>query len=169
MLRALPTVLQTKKHKFLRDFSKAYTTQNPPSFLPSPKTLLCPQTQASTGPSVTTQVKSPIPARASVILLPQTLLFPPHWALPPFAVGPLLGTLTSFQRRSETHLEFRLPRRPPAGRPNSLFMPTSRKGDISNMWESTKRPKTDKLPEEKGDTEKRRHKLKPNKKNIQTS
>lgn len=53
-----------------------------------------------------------------------------------FGGGSRLRTTDVFQRRSETHLEFPLPRRPPAGRPNRLFIPTSRKGEVSDMWES---------------------------------
>lgn len=127
-LGAWPAVLGTEKHEFPTDSphlpAKAYTTRletHPASFLVQ-KHSSCPQTQGFIWTSVTTRVKSPIPAGPSVIVLPPNT--------------PVPTPLSAFQRRPDTHLEFPLPRRPPAGRPNSLFMPTSRKGDMSNRWES---------------------------------
>lgn len=118
---------------FLGIFPKAYTRHvrrpTPASSLVQ-KHSFAPQTQASAGTSVTTQVKSPIPARP----LGHGRAHPAGRSL--LCGGSPLGHTDVFQRRARTHLGFPLPRRPPAGRPNnSLFMPTSRKGEVSKRWE----------------------------------
>lgn len=136
-------------------------TQPPPESKPTP----LPLNPMCTSVTATGQESNPSPAlRGSVAWHTAT---PTPLSAPFFCGGSRLRNTDVFQRRSETHLEFPLPRRPPAGRPNCFFIPTSRKGEISSMWERRGQRdlgQTQIVRKKEGDAEKRRHKLKQNKK-----
>lgn len=133
-LRALPTVLGTQKSRIPRDFSTAYTNVRKPTQPPSKsKSTPLPPNSMCTSVTATGQESNPSPALRGFVAWHTPT--PTPLSAPFFCGGSRLRNTDVFQRRSETHLEFPLPRRPPAGRPNCLFIPTSRKGKISNMWE----------------------------------
>lgn len=134
-LRALPQSLGLGSPEFLGIFLPPTLHVRKPTQPPSEsKPTPLPPNPMCTSVTATGQESNPSPALRGFVAwhtpVPTTL------SAPFFCGGSRLRNTDVFQRRSETHLEFPLPRRPPAsGRPNCLFIPTSRKGEISNMWE----------------------------------
>lgn len=142
-LGAWPTVLGTKKHKF-------------PTFPPPPRPTLHVWKPTQLPSSSKNTPLLPNPSLHRDICHNTGQESNPSRALSDFVASntPVPTTLSAFQRRPDTHLESPLPRRPPAGRPNRLFMPTSRQGGILIGGRAqTKRPGTDRRPEEKGERE----------------